>query len=83
MGQRRLGIGVDRNASLDEASAAGSGVTAGCRQPASEREYAGFDRIAPKGKSYRVQRLFESLEDTFRRRAPTRARAEDVGLEDW
>jgi hypothetical protein len=80
VGQRRLGIGVDRNASLDEESAARSGGIAGCRQPASEREYTDLDRMAQKSESSQVQQFFESLDDTFHRRAPTRARAEVVGL---
>ena len=76
MGQRRLGIGVDRNVSLGEESAAGSGGIAGCLQPASEREYTDLDRLASKNESSQVQPFFESLNDTLRGRAPTRARAE-------
>ena len=82
MGQRRLGIGVDHNVSLDEESAAGSGGIAGCLEPASERECADLDGIAPKSESFQVQRFFEALGNTLCRQAPTRARAEDVGLED-
>ena len=82
VGQRRLGIGVDHNVSLDEESAAGSGGIAGCLEPASGRECADLDRIALKSDSSQVQQFFESLEDTLCRRTPTRARAEVVGLED-
>ena len=78
-GPRSLGIGVDRNVSLDEESAASSEGIADGLEPASEREYADLDRMAPKGKSYRVQRLFESLEDTFRRRAPTASKGQSRG----
>jgi len=48
VGQRRLGIGVDRNGSLGKESAAGSGGIAGGLGFAFERECAGLDRIAPK-----------------------------------
>jgi hypothetical protein len=48
VGQRRLGIGVDRNVRLDKDSAAGSGGIAGGLESAFERELAGLDRIAPK-----------------------------------
>jgi hypothetical protein len=61
VGQRSLGIGVDRNVSLDEESAAGSGGIADGLEPASEREYTDLDRIAPKNESSRVLRFFESL----------------------
>ena len=53
MGQRRLGIGVDRNASLDEESAAGSGGIAGCLEPASEREST-EERVLPDEGVFRV-----------------------------
>jgi hypothetical protein len=82
VGQRRLGIDVERNVSLGEESAAGSGGIAGCLQPTSEREYTDLDRIASKSESSQMKGYFESLEDTLRRRAPTRARAEVVGLQD-
>jgi hypothetical protein len=61
VGQRRLGIGVDRNVSLDEESAAGSGGITGGPEPTSEREYTDLDRIAAKGESSLVQRFFEFL----------------------
>lgn len=61
MGQRRLGIGVDRNVGLDEESAAGSGGIACRPQPASERECADLDGIAPQSESFQVQQFFESL----------------------
>jgi hypothetical protein len=51
VGQRRLEIGVDRNVSLDEESAAGSGGIAGGLESASEREYTDLDWIAPKCES--------------------------------